>query len=97
MITRKKPTSSLFSNGLDMRKWVTSALPNNILDVIDITLKQQASFGCLVGSEERLEQCCCRLLHVALSCTEENPHERPLMSSVVNMLSDISKELKFEA
>ena len=94
MITRKRPTSSLFSDGLDLRKWVISAFPNDILDVIDITLKQQASLGGLVGCVERLEICCSRLFHVALSCTEENPHERPLMSSVVNMLLKISKQLK---
>ncbi|KAM6577764.1 hypothetical protein CsatB_029601 [Cannabis sativa] len=97
MITRKRPTSSLFLDGLDLRKWVVSAFPNDIMDVIDITLKQQASIGGLVGSVERVEQCCYRLVQVALLCTEENPHERPLMSSVVSKLLSISRELRFEA
>ncbi|GMN26193.1 hypothetical protein TIFTF001_046034 [Ficus carica] len=98
MITRKKPTSSSFSEGLDLRKWVISSLPSNILDVVDTTLKQQASLGGdSAGSVERLKQCCIKVFNVALMCTEWKPQDRPSMSSVVQMLSNASKEVKFEA
>ena len=96
MITRKRPTSSLFSDGLSLRKWVLASFPNNILDVVDTTLKQMASFGDSIESLKRLEKCCTQVLKLALMCTEPNPHERPLMSSVVQMLLSISKDLKFE-
>ncbi|XP_062084746.1 putative receptor-like protein kinase At3g47110 [Humulus lupulus] len=75
MISRKRPTSSLFQDGLDLRKWILSCCPNNISDIIDITLKKQATIEGLVGSVERLEECCSSLLHVALSCIEDNPHQ----------------------
>ncbi|XP_062100090.1 putative receptor-like protein kinase At3g47110 [Humulus lupulus] len=75
MISRKRPTSSLFQDGLDLRKWILSCCPNNISDIIDITLKKQATIEGLVCSVERLEECCSSLLHVALSCTEDNPHQ----------------------
>lgn len=42
-MTRKKPTSELFSDGLNSRKWVaSSAFPNHIIDVVDTSLKQEA-------------------------------------------------------
>lgn len=55
MISRKRPASSMFSDGLDLRKWAISSLPNNILDVADTTLKQQASLDGADGGMERLE------------------------------------------
>ncbi|PQQ06520.1 uncharacterized protein Pyn_06538 [Prunus yedoensis var. nudiflora] len=42
MFTRKRPTSDVFSDGLDLRKWVGSAFPDQIWDVVDTTLKQEA-------------------------------------------------------
>ncbi|THG01579.1 hypothetical protein TEA_029759 [Camellia sinensis var. sinensis] len=43
MITGKKPTNQMFSDGIDLRKWVWSAFPDRILDVVDISLKQEAN------------------------------------------------------
>ena len=97
MITRKKPTSGFFSNGLYLRKWVVSAFPNNIMSVVDATLKQESS---LEEKEtkvalQKLEQSCLGVLNVALMCTEEKPHERPLMSSVRKLLLDVWKQMGF--
>ncbi|KAL5566085.1 hypothetical protein UlMin_029249 [Ulmus minor] len=97
MITRKKPTSGFFSNGLSLRKWVVSAFPNNIMSVVDATLKQEASFEEreAKGALQKLEQSCLGVLNVALMCTQEKPHERPLMSSVGKLLLDVWKQMGF--
>ncbi|KAL5566087.1 hypothetical protein UlMin_029251 [Ulmus minor] len=113
MITRKKPTSGFFSNGLYLRKWVVSAFPNNIMSVVDATLMQESSFEeketkvALQKQEssfeeketkvalQKLEQSCLGVLNVALMCTEEKPHERPLMSSVGKLLLDVWKQMGF--
>jgi hypothetical protein len=34
-MTRKKPASELFSDGLGLRKSVASTFPNQIIDVVD--------------------------------------------------------------
>ncbi|PON76400.1 Mitogen-activated protein kinase kinase kinase [Parasponia andersonii] len=39
MFTRKRPTSGMFSDGLDLRKWVVSSFENDILTVVDVALK----------------------------------------------------------
>lgn len=95
MITRKRPTNGMFSDGLNMRKWVFSCHPNKILEVVDEALKRQARLGGSVGNVERLEKCCNQLVCVALKCTADNPQERPLMSSVVPMLLNIWKDMGF--
>lgn len=86
VFTRKRPTSNVFSDGLDLRKWVGSAFPDQIWDVVDTTLKQEASSKDACDALEKLEQCSIQLLEVGMICTEESPHKRPLMSSVVPML-----------
>ncbi|KAL6278623.1 hypothetical protein ACE6H2_022224 [Prunus campanulata] len=86
MFTRKRPTSDVFSDGLDLRKWVGSAFPDQIWDVVDTTLKQEACSKGTHDALEKLEQCSIQLLEVGMICTEESPHKRPLMSSVVPML-----------
>lgn len=88
MMTRKRPTSDFFSDGLNLRKWVLSSFPSNVLSVVDTALKNNSIFG------DSFERCCVRLLNVALMCTEHNPHDRPLMSSVVPMLLTVAKDVK---
>ncbi|KAF5454025.1 hypothetical protein F2P56_023723 [Juglans regia] len=97
MMTRKKPTSELFSDGLDLRKWVASAFPNSIMDVLDTSLKQEASSGAGSSSDaQRLEHCCSQIIDTRLMCTEENPHKRPPMSLVVQRLKKLWKEQRYE-
>lgn len=86
MITRRRPTSNMFSDGLDLRKWVSCAFPGKILDVVDTTLKQDAYLEVTHGALEELEQCSIQMLDVGMMCTEDNPHKRPPMSSVVQSL-----------
>ncbi|CAL9003403.1 unnamed protein product [Prunus brigantina] len=64
MFTRKRPTSNMFSDGLDLRKWVGSAFPDQIWDVVDTTLKQEASSKDACDDLEKLEQCSIQLLEV---------------------------------
>ncbi|KAA8545111.1 hypothetical protein F0562_019895 [Nyssa sinensis] len=97
MITRKRPTSEMFSNGLDPRKWVLSAFPNHILDVVDISLVQEAGAKDVRGALSRLEQCCTHMLDVGIMCTEKNPRERPPISLVAKRLKNAWKEMGFEA
>lgn len=97
MVTRKRPTSEMFSDGLQLRKWVSSAFPNHILDVVDVKLKEQANSKGTHGALLRLEQCCIEMLHLAMMCTEENPLKRPIASSVVKMLVNIWKQMGFGA
>ncbi|ONI04518.1 hypothetical protein PRUPE_6G325700 [Prunus persica] len=62
MFTRKRATSNVFSDGLDLRKWVGSAFPDQIWDVVDTTLKQEARSRGTRDALEKLEQCSIQLL-----------------------------------
>ena len=95
MITRKRPTNEMFSDGLDLRKWVNSAFPNQVLDVLDNSLKDEAYLEEGSGALHKLEQFCIRILDAGMMCTEENPQKRPLISCVAQRLKNVWKEMGF--
>ncbi|KAK9919826.1 hypothetical protein M0R45_028401 [Rubus argutus] len=92
MITRKRPTSNVFSDEVDLRKWVNSSYPDHVLDVVDGTLKEIKSTN---GALDELEKCCTQMLDVGLMCTEENPQNRPAMSFVAHKLKQCLESSKF--
>ncbi|KAJ6974318.1 receptor-like protein kinase [Populus alba x Populus x berolinensis] len=96
LITRKKPTSEMFADGLDLRKWVDAAFPHHILEIVDMSLKQESLSGDASGDLQKLEQCCLQVLNAGMMCTEENPLRRPPISFVTGELQHTWKEMGFD-
>ncbi|KAK4595899.1 hypothetical protein RGQ29_014116 [Quercus rubra] len=69
MMRQKQPTRELFPDGLDLRKWVASAFPKHIMDVIDASLKQEADSWGSSCALQRLGQCCIEIVEAVLKCT----------------------------
>ncbi|XP_062001940.1 putative receptor-like protein kinase At3g47110 [Rosa rugosa] len=92
LITRKRPTSNMFPDEVDLRNWVHSSYPDHVLDVVDSALKEIKSTE---GALQELERCCIQMLDVGLMCTEDTPQERPSMSFVVQKLTQCLKSSKF--
>ncbi|KAI4364606.1 hypothetical protein MLD38_020675 [Melastoma candidum] len=93
MLTGRKPTSEFFSEDLDLRKWVASALPDNVGDIIDMTPEEEADLSSH-AKFSRFKKCCIDLLEIGIVCTEENPQNRRAMSDVVRRLEQVIKEMK---
>ncbi|CAL5330245.1 unnamed protein product [Camellia sinensis] len=91
MITGKKPTNQMFSDGIDLRKWVRSAFPDRILDVVDMSLKQEANETDGSGALSKHQLCCIDMLKEGMMCTEENPQKRPSISLVAQRLKNFQK------
>eukprot|EP01018_Ginkgo_biloba_P027946 Gb_20000 [translate_table: standard] len=88
MFTRKRPINEMFVGDLDLHKWVRSAFPNRVAEVVDSCL-----FPNSVGREETGENeahykhsLVNSVLHLGLLCTNESPHDRPTTRDVVGML-----------
>jgi hypothetical protein len=96
LITRKKPTSEMFADGLDLRKWVDAAFPHHILEIVDMSLKQESLSGDASGDLQKLEQCCLQVLNAGMMCTEENPLRRPPISLLTGELQHTWKEMGFD-
>eukprot|EP01018_Ginkgo_biloba_P028003 Gb_41585 [translate_table: standard] len=85
MLTKKKPTSEMFVEGLTLPKWVSMAFPDRIVDIVDSSLQRDVSdsnYEC---------DCVSKLIRLGLACTKESPKDRPSMREVVSLLEIIGE------
>jgi len=81
LITRQRPTGEMFTDGLDLRKWVGA-----------MSLKREAHSS---GALEKLKQGCVHVVDAGMMCTEENPQSRPSMSLISRELQNLWKQMEF--
>lgn len=89
MLTGKRPTDSMFSNGLNIVSLVERNFPSQILDVIDSRLIDE--YNGLETENLAIFQCLQSLLRVALLCTRQSPRERINMREVASKMHAIKR------
>ncbi|KAE8794683.1 LRR receptor-like kinase [Hordeum vulgare] len=91
MLTGKRPTDPMFTDGLDIVNFVGSEFPYKIHEVIDNYLKGECedSADARIVSEDSVHQCLESLLQVALSCTHSIPSERANMRDAASKIQAI--------
>ncbi|KAJ1266529.1 hypothetical protein BS78_08G158500 [Paspalum vaginatum] len=90
MLTGKCPTDEIFTNGLNLHKFVENAFPQNIGEVIDPSIIPSFEHGDVdnnldLGTNATaggVERCVLHLVKVGLSCCVETPKDRPTMQDV---------------
>eukprot|EP00253_Pinus_taeda_P032763 PITA_32763 len=87
VLTRKKPTHSLFVEGMDLKKWVSSGFPNQLEKVVDSSLLKTSNTNTTEGDKKLI--CLGQLIRVGLLCTQQSPQRRPNMMDVVDTLESI--------
>ncbi|XP_021731642.1 probable LRR receptor-like serine/threonine-protein kinase At3g47570 [Chenopodium quinoa] len=91
MITGKRPTNDMFSEGISLHDYVKEALPERVIEIVDHSLVED------IDSEEidsrLMLEALTSVLGIALSCSTEVPQERLDMSDVTAKLSSIRKKL----
>ncbi|KAL1543008.1 non-specific serine/threonine protein kinase [Salvia divinorum] len=83
MFTNKRPTNDLFGGEVNLHRYVSSALPNGLMEIIDPQLEMGGLKMEFIGS----------VLDIGVSCSKENPRERMSITLVVNELTDILTQL----
>ncbi|KAB2597993.1 LRR receptor-like serine/threonine-protein kinase [Pyrus ussuriensis x Pyrus communis] len=86
MFTGKRPTDDMFNDGLSIYQFVTMALPDRVMDVVDPSL--------LINLEgdvkaKKFEEYLVVVMQIGLSCYAISPRERMLMGAVVRKMSSI--------
>ncbi|KAH9323019.1 hypothetical protein KI387_017658 [Taxus chinensis] len=74
MVTKKRPTHVMFVEDLTLQKWVRSAFPQRVADVVDSRL--------LTNVNAEHKNYLVSFIHIGLLCTNESPQERPTMRDV---------------
>ncbi|XP_066345137.1 probable LRR receptor-like serine/threonine-protein kinase At3g47570 [Miscanthus floridulus] len=84
MLTGKRPTDIMFSDGMSLHKLVSSAYPNGLHEVLDPYMFQERDLVTL--------QCyLVPLVEVALLCSMELPKDRPGIRDICSKILDISE------
>ncbi|KAM0833183.1 hypothetical protein ACQ4PT_064424 [Festuca glaucescens] len=91
ILTGKRPTDSLFCNGLNIVNFVERNFPDQILDMVDAYLLESSQQYSRANPKEenRVFRCLLALVKLALSCTHQAPDDRPNMREVATKLREI--------
>ncbi|CAL4979395.1 unnamed protein product [Urochloa decumbens] len=84
MLTGKHPTDDIFIDGLNLHKFVESAFPQNVNEILETSLDpefdvEEARQGSNKGG---MEACILQLAKLGLKCSVDSPKDRPAIQDV---------------
>lgn len=98
MMTGKRPTDEMFTNGLDLHKYVEKAFSQMAGEVLDASITLSFDDGGVANNfdHENLstagaKDCIMRLVKLGLSCSLETPKGRPTMQEVYDEVITIKE------
>ncbi|GLJ28297.1 hypothetical protein SUGI_0556170 [Cryptomeria japonica] len=87
MVTRKRPSDNMFVGDMTLQKWVRSAFPDRLAEIVDSGLWRD------VNENMEDNKCLISFIHVGLLCSSESPRERPSIRDVGNALERLKTSL----
>ncbi|OEL28820.1 putative LRR receptor-like serine/threonine-protein kinase [Dichanthelium oligosanthes] len=89
MLTGKRPTDEMFTDDLNLHKYVEKVFPHKIAEVLDPSIVPSSEDGDVDNNLDHvnnatngMESCIMHLVEVGLSCSIETPKDRPTMQVV---------------
>ncbi|GLJ17410.1 hypothetical protein SUGI_0302620 [Cryptomeria japonica] len=83
MVTKKRPSDDMFVGDMNLQKWVRSAFPDRLADIVDCGLLRD------VNENMEANRCLLSFIHVGLLCSSESPRERPSIRDVARFLESL--------
>ncbi|GLJ20704.1 hypothetical protein SUGI_0377130 [Cryptomeria japonica] len=85
LLIRRRPVDDMFTEEVNLQKWVSMHFPNKILEVVDVNIVN-------ISSEletSMLLACLTALVQVGLDCTNQLPQQRPDMTEIIKRLHNV--------
>jgi len=89
MLTGKRPTHEMFTDGLNLHKFVEQAFPQKLTEVLDPCIVPSSEDGDEHNNLDHgnnatdgVKSCIVHLVKLGLSCSVETPKDRPTMQDV---------------
>nr|GEU32376.1 putative leucine-rich repeat receptor-like serine/threonine-protein kinase At2g24130 [Tanacetum cinerariifolium] len=92
MVTRKRPTNDMFTEGLSIHTWVKTHYHRHMEHVVDSTLVRTTRDQ-LLDVKKMWEVAIWELLEMGILCTQELPSSRPTMLDVAGDLDRLKRYL----
>ena len=96
MLTGKRPTNPMFSDGLSLHSFSKMALPNRVMEIADSNLVRDS--GEVInngGNQDEMEgmmhDCLVSIARIGVACSEESPGDRMDIKDVVMELKIIKE------
>lgn len=89
MYTGKRPSDGMFKDGLSLRQYATSALPDKVVEIIDPALKDEIE----PSKEDQIMDILISMIRVGLACSAESPGERMNITDVMKKFRLIKQKL----
>ncbi|CDP11033.1 unnamed protein product [Coffea canephora] len=86
--TKRKPKDEMFTEELNLRRWIQECLPDSVIQVIDADLLHPKD-----KTVQRKIECVSSILKLSLSCTTDAPEERINMKEVLGALQKIKLQV----
>lgn len=80
MFTGRSPTNDMFSGSLNLHKFIEDSLPDKALQIADSSIwvhERQDN-----TSRSKIQECLVSVFRLGLSCSKQQPHERPLIRDI---------------
>ncbi|KAG8378445.1 hypothetical protein BUALT_Bualt08G0138000 [Buddleja alternifolia] len=85
MFTNRRPTNDAFRDHENLHNFVSSAIPDRIMDILD-PINVQLGIGVNI---DKIKDCLISVLSIGVSCSKEPPRERMAMTEVVTELKKV--------
>lgn len=105
MFTGKRPTDSMFRDGLDLHKFAEMGLPEQIADILDPVVLSSGveneeeiitteNGGMVQLKVDQMQECLISIVRIGIACSVESPRERMDIGDVVKELQLIKDILR---
>ncbi|KAJ3701380.1 hypothetical protein LUZ61_005085 [Rhynchospora tenuis] len=100
ILTRKRPTDEAFTNGFTLHKFVQTAFPDKLGEILDPVIFQEENGGATSEFRNRelvhkkMETCIVPLIKIGLLCSMESPKYRMAMKDVANEILAIKERMQ---
>ncbi|KAJ4794834.1 receptor-like protein kinase 2 [Rhynchospora pubera] len=100
ILTRKRPTDEVFTNGFTLHKFVQTSFPDKLGEILDPIILQEENEGATSQSRNRelghkkMESCIVPLIKIGLLCSMESPKYRMAMKDVANEILAIKEKMQ---
>ncbi|GLT61612.1 hypothetical protein SLA2020_343070 [Shorea laevis] len=97
LMTGKRPTDSLFGGDLNLHTYARMALPNQITEIVDPKLLQEAEATIVNRQRSRINiimDCLVSTIRIGVACSMESPQHRMVTNVALSELHLIKKNLQ---
>ncbi|PHU05327.1 hypothetical protein BC332_26149 [Capsicum chinense] len=88
----KRPTDAIFNENLNIHKYVSTALPERFMEIVDpLLLLAEEEQNTNQDQARRMEECLLSVLEIGLTCSASSPRDRAPIDTTLSKLQSIKE------